>query len=136
MARTTIAAVQKIISYDAVLIPDIQPFIDDASLMVTNIIGTAASEATLEMVERYLAAHLIGISDPRIQSEQVRTIQASYQVKLSDGLGITHYGSMAMQLDTSGKLSRWNKAVIAGMASAFSLVWGGKDVATDPNGSY
>lgn len=131
MARTTIAAVQKIISYDAVLIPDIQPFIDDASLMVTNIIGTAASEATLEMVERYLAAHLIGISDPRIQSEQVRTIQASYQVKLSDGLGITHYGSMAMQLDTSGKLSRWNKAVIAGMASAFSLVWGGKDVATD-----
>ena len=131
MARTTIAAVQKIISYDAVLIPDIQPFIDDANVMVTNIIGTAASEATLEMVERYLAAHLIGISDPRIQSEQVRTIQASYQVKLSDGLGITHYGSMAMQLDTSGKLSRWNKAVIAGMASAFSLVWGGKDVATD-----
>lgn len=131
MARTTIAAVQKIISYDAVLIPDIQPFIDDANVMVTAIIGTAASEATLEMVERYLAAHLIGISDPRIQSEQVRTIQASYQVKLSDGLGITHYGSMAMQLDTSGKLSRWNKAVIAGMASAFSLVWGGKDVATD-----
>ncbi len=131
MARTTIAAVQKIISYDQVLIPDIQPFIDDASLMVTNIIGTAASAQTLEMVERYLAAHLIGISDPRIQSEQVRTIQASYQVRLSDGLGITHYGATAMQLDTSGKLSRWNKSVISGMANAFSLVWGGKDIESD-----
>jgi len=126
MSRTTLAKVNKIISYAAVLVPDPQQQIDDASLMVDNVIGTALDAPTAELVERYLAAHLIAISDPRIQSEQVKSIQASYQTKLSDGLGITHYGSMAMQLDSSGKLARWNKSVVSGKAGAFDLAWVGK----------
>jgi hypothetical protein len=127
MARTTIVKVGKIIQFDAVNVPDPQQQIDDASLLVTNIIGDALDSATAEMVERYLAAHLISIADPRIQSEQVKSIQASYQSRLSDGLGITHYGTTAMQLDTSGKLSRWNKSVVSGSANAFDLAWVGKE---------
>lgn len=127
MARTTLAKVAKIVQYATVNVPDPQQQIDDASLMVTNIIGTALDEATAEMVERYLAAHLISIADPRIQSEQVRSIQAAYQFKLSDGLGITHYGTTAMQLDSSGKLARWNRSVTSGSANAFDLVWGGTE---------
>lgn len=129
MARTTIAAVQKIISYDAVLIPDIQPFIDDASTMVTAIIAidNTPLAASLEMTERYLAAHLIAVTDPRLQSEQVKTLQQSFQVRLMDGLGITHFGQTAMQLDTTGRLARWNKQVVEGGGSK-QFFWSGESV--------
>lgn len=130
MARTTLAAVNKIIQYDSTNVPDPQLMIDSASLMVTNVIGTALDASTAELVERYLAAHLIAISDPRIQSEQVKTIQASYQVRLSDGLGITHFGTTAMMLDSSGKLAVWNNKVVKGMVK-FDLFWAGKAGDTD-----
>jgi energy-converting hydrogenase Eha subunit H len=130
MARTTLAAVNKIIQYDSTNVPDPQLMIDSASLMVTNVIGSALDASTAELVERYLAAHLIAISDPRIQSEQVKTIQASYQVRLSDGLGITHFGSTAMMLDSSGKLAVWNNKVVKGMVK-FDLFWAGKAGDTD-----
>jgi energy-converting hydrogenase Eha subunit H len=129
MARTTLAAVNKIIQYDSTNVPDPQLMIDSASRMVTNIIGTSLDVDTAELVERYLSAHLIGISDPRIQSEQVKTIQASYQVRLADGLGLTHFGTTAMMLDSSGKLAVWNNKVVKGMV-AFDLFWAGTE-ATD-----
>ena len=122
MARTTLAAVNKIIQYDSTNVPDPSLMIDSASLMVTNIIGSALDEATAELVERYLAAHLIAVSDPRIQSEQVKSINQSYQVRLSDGLGITHFGSTAMMLDSSGKLAVWNTKLTKGMVK-FDLFW-------------
>jgi energy-converting hydrogenase Eha subunit H len=130
MARTTLAAVNKIIQYDSTNIPDPQLMLDSASLMVTNVIGTALDTSTAELVERYLAAHLIAISDPRIQSEQVRSLQQSYQVRLSDGLGITHFGSTAMMLDSSGKLAVWNNKIVKGMVK-FDLFWAGKAGDTD-----
>jgi hypothetical protein len=130
MARTTLAAVNKIIQYDSTNVPDPQLMIDSASLMVTNVIGVALNEATAELVERYLAAHLIAISDPRLQSEQVKSLQSSYQVRLSDGLGITHFGTTAMMLDSSGKLAVWNNKVVKGMVK-FDLFWAGKEAATD-----
>ena len=130
MARTTLASVNKIIQYDSTNVPDPALMIDSASLMVTNIIGTALNEATAELVERYLAAHLIAVSDPRIQSEQVKSIQASYQVRLADGLGITHFGTTAMMLDSSGKLAIWNNKVVKGMVK-FDLFWASKENASD-----
>lgn len=131
-ATTTVAAVQKIIQYDAVVIPDIQPFIETAGVIVDTVIGTAVSGTIQEIVTRYLTAHLISITDnsTRVQSEQVRTIQVSYSNRLSDGLGLSHWGSMAMQLDTSGKLAAHNQRVIKGLAK-WSLVWGGKEDSQD-----
>lgn len=126
MARTTLAKVNKIIQYDSTNVPDPQQQIDDASLMVDNIIGDALGASTAELVERMLAGHLISISDARIASEQVKSIQASYQYKLSDGLGITHYGATAMLLDTSKKLAIWNKQVINGTAKP-QFFWAGTD---------
>jgi energy-converting hydrogenase Eha subunit H len=121
----TVAEVQRIIQYDTTAVPDVQPFIDDAVVLATAVIGSHLTTERFDLVCRYLAAHLIGITDPRIQSEQVKSLQASYQNKLSDGLGITHFGSMAMLLDTSGKLANWNKAVISGKAGAFAFFHAG-----------
>ena len=126
MARTTLVKVNKIIQYDSINVPDPQQQIDDASLMVDNIIGDAVGAPTAELIERFLSGHLIAISDARIASEQVKSIQASYQYKLSDGLGITHYGATAMLLDTSKKLAIWNKQVINGTAKP-QFFWAGTD---------
>ena len=122
----TPAQVQRIIEYDTVLIPDVQPFIDDAVVFLTAIIGDAITPTQFDLVTRYTAAHFIGITDPRLQSEQVKTLQASYQYRLSDGLGLTHWGAQAMLLDPSGKLAVWNNKVKKGLAGP-DFFWAGED---------
>lgn len=106
--------VTRIILFDTSRIPEVQPFIDDAVIMLTNIIGTALDTATFDLVTRYMAAHLIAISDPRVNMEKVKSLQVRYDTKLDKGLGITHFGTMAMMLDSSGKLSQWNTQVVSG----------------------
>ena len=133
-ATTTSAAVAKIIMFDASVITDVESFITTAGLRVDSIIGDRINSTQQEVVCRYLAAHLIAITDnsTRIQSEQVKSLQNSYTSRLSDGLGITHWGTMAMQLDTSGKLANWNKAVISGKAGAFDLFHAGRNADETP----
>ena len=131
MALTTSAAVAKIIDYDTTLIPSLTPFIDDAADLVNEVIGTSLSDTMKEKVERYLAAHFVAITDPRVSDEKVKTLSTSYQHKLNDGLAITHYGTMAMQFDTSGKLSAWNQNVIKGTLQAPSISWLGTDYSSE-----
>ena len=121
----TPAQVQRLIQYDTVFIPDVQPFIDDAVILATAVIGDAITSTQFDLVVRYLSCHLISVSDARVQSEQVKTLQVSYQYRLSDGLGITHYGTTAMLLDPSGKLAIWNNKVKKGLAGP-DFFWAGE----------
>lgn len=131
MALTTVDAVAKIIDYDTTLITSITSFINDASDLVEAVIGSSLNDTMKEKVERYLAAHFIAITDPRIDSEKVKTLSTTYQFKLSDGLGITHYGTMAMAFDTSGKLSAWNQNVVKGNLQTPSVTWLGTSVSEE-----
>lgn len=128
-ATTTITAVQKIIEYDTVLIPDLQPFIDSAVILVTAVVDVAPapSDEILEAVTRYLVAHLVGITDPRLQSEQVKSLAQSYQFKLGMGLALTHHGSMAMLFDTTGRLARYSKQLVDGTAK-LQFFWSAPEV--------
>lgn len=119
--------VTRIILFDTARIPEVQPFIDDAVIMLTNIIGTALDTATFDLVTRYMAAHLIAISDPRVNMEKVKSLQVRYDTKLDKGLGITHFGTMAMMLDSSGKLSQWNTQVVSGEGLK-QFFWAGEAV--------
>ena len=121
---TTAEAVQQIIDYDREFIPDLTPFLDTAVALTDTVIGTALSNAMLEQVQKYLAAHLIGITDPRLQTAQVKSLLETYQVKLSLGLGVTHFGQVAMTLDTSGKLAAWNTRVVEGKGRV-QFFWAG-----------
>ena len=123
---TTIAAVQKIIDYDTDLIPDLQPFIDSAIVLVTAVVAVdpAPSDAVLELVTRYLTGHLVAITDPRTQSEQVKSIAQSYQFKLGMGLALSHHGSMAMLFDSTGRLARYSKQLVDGTAK-LQFFWAG-----------
>lgn len=119
------ADVQRIIEYDQTLITDISQFIADAKTILDAVVGTAITSTQYDVVHKYLSAHLIGITQPRLQSEQVKTLQASYQYRLSDGLGLTHWGSTAMMLDPSGKLAQWNNKVKKGLAGP-QFFWAGE----------
>lgn len=119
--------VTRIIAFDTDRIPEVQPFIDDAVLMLTNIIGTALTPATFDLVTRYMTAHLIAVSDPRVSMEKVKSLQVRYDTKLDKGLGITHFGTMAMALDSSGKLAQWNRQVTSGEGLK-QFFWAGETV--------
>ena len=116
MARTTEDRVNLLIQYDLTIITDIQSFIDDASMLVDNIVAIAPlpSTALLEIVERYLAAHFIAIADPRVDTEKVKSLQTKYQYLLDKGFAITHWGTTAMMVDTTGRLAAFNNRLLDG----------------------
>lgn len=121
---TTAEAVQQIIDYDQEFIPDLTPFLDTAVALTDTVIGTALADTMLEKVQLYLAAHLVAVTDPRLQSAQVKSLLESYQNKLTPGLGVSHFGQVAMMLDTSGKLANWNQRVVEGTGRV-QLFWAG-----------
>ena len=120
--------VRRLVAFAADRIPDVQPFIDDAVLMLTNVVEDRLDDDTFDLVTRYLAAHLIAVSDPRVSMEKVKSLQVRYDTKLDKGLGITHFGSTAMLLDSSGRLAAWNNRVITG-GGLKQFFWAGTEVA-------
>ena len=128
---TRASAVRAIIELDATL-PDatVDVLIADAAIIIDDVIGGEATLAgtRLEAVNRWLAAHLLasGIA-PRSASEGVKGLTEAFQYRLDKGLATTMYGTQAMQLDTSGKLARWNKQMEEGITPRVSLTYLGSD---------
>ena len=117
MPRTTKAQVEEIIELDSTVVPDeaaMLPFITVANELVTeactgdNGPATAYSSTRLELIERWLAAHLYTNRDPRTTSESAG-VSASYQSAVGLGFDTSHYGQTAMRLDTNGGLAKINE---------------------------
>lgn len=117
MARTTSAAVQGVLlgNYDGV--SSLTPFIDAASSVVDQVVTcmstkglTAHSAATLELIERWVAAHAYTFADRLKTSKSTGKASASYRD--------TAFSDFAKTLDSSGCLA----AILAGnRAQAFWL---------------
>lgn len=110
---TTHEAVAEILGneYDAAVAPSLVPFIAIAEEWVAQLLvplGTM-SDASLEKIERYLAAHVYGITSPRLSSEAYGQgdIDLTIQGKVDFGLFLTHFGQTAVALDTSGTLAAY-----------------------------
>lgn len=125
--RTTPLKVQSILvgHYDGT--SSLVPFIETASLMVNKIVTcmagkslTAHDSDTLEMIERYLAAHFYTHSDKVTQSESKGKASGSYQGQTGKGLESSDYGQTALILDDSGCL----KSIA--MGARVGLIWLGK----------
>lgn len=131
MARTTDIAVAGIIEVDNEI--SLTPFIDAANLLVTNVCTNSGyTEATLEMIERYLSAHFYLLRDPQIRSSQIMggTGEAYEQISTDLGLSVTKYGQQAKVLDYKGNLAVLDVALKKKLAPRKqSLHWLG----TDPN---
>lgn len=125
MARTTDEAVAAIIEVDEEIV--LTPFIEAAAALVEEVCVPAGYDETrLELIERWLSAHFYTIRDPRVVQETVGPIQASYQNKVDLGLNVSHYGQMAMRLDTKGTLAQLEKRMRNG-GHAPLMFWLGQD---------
>lgn len=134
MARTTQAAVEAIIEVDEDAVADLTPFIDAANELVTEICAPVATytAARLELIERWLAAHFYAVRDPRVASEGVKGVTASYQHRVGLHLAVTTYGQQAMLLDTNGGLAALSKRMEEGTVTpTVGVTWLGEDYDAD-----
>jgi hypothetical protein len=125
MGRVTDAEVKVIASSDIPASLDTAPFIAIANLDVTELLGGAGlSVDRLKNVELYLSAHYALIKTKFVTGEAAGPVNQSFQATADLGLSLTHYGQMAMTLDTSGILSSRNKATFtAGTSSSVTFGW-------------
>lgn len=106
MTQVTAQEVQGIIKVDPEL--DLQPFIETASLIVTeDLANSGLSSNRLKQVELYLAAHYTAIRSELGGLIQEKTLNAEsrYSDVYSAGLNSTRYGQQAITFDTSGTLA-------------------------------
>lgn len=124
MLRTTVEAVGLIIELDASI--SLTPFIEAANALVTEHCA-ALSATAAELVERWLSAHFYAMRDPRSTSESAGGVSTSYQSRVGLGFDLTHYGQMAMRLDTSGGLALLNEQTKRGSKRTPSVSWLGTE---------
>jgi hypothetical protein len=132
MPRTTSVAVEAIIEVDEEI--PLTPFIETASALVEEICTPAGYDAArLELIERWLSAHFYAVRESRRDFEGAGTVQQSLQSKVDLGFDVTHYGQMAMRLDTKGGLARLNEMIKSGKGHMPAAWWLG--VPRDEEGS-
>lgn len=120
--RTTEEAVGAIIEVDSDI--SLTPFIETGSNLTDRVAAAASppSAATLELIERYLSAHCYTLRAPRAIQERAGSVGETFQSRVDLGLKTSHYGQMALTLDTTGVLSQ-----ISNGTKAAGIQWGGKD---------
>lgn len=108
MSRTTTELVSGIIEVDGSI--SLDPFILAASALVEEIaVKSGHDEERLTLIETWLAAHFYTVRDPRSVAERAGPVGANYQSAVDLGLATSHYGQMAMTLDTSGLLAAMSR---------------------------
>jgi hypothetical protein len=87
---------------------EITPFVTAANLMVTNKLTGVYGADTLKEIERWLAAHLVAVRDPRIKSKSTADESTVYHMtsSIGEGLAMTPQGQQVQILDHLGKLSK------------------------------
>ena len=87
-------------------------FIRTANIIVTDILGsdTTLSATQKEEIERWLTAHLIGITKERATTkEKLGEAAVEYAGTFGKGLEQTSWGQMVLQLDTCGQFANLGK---------------------------
>lgn len=129
--RTSDASVQAILldQYDTDGSPSLTAFIATANSL-TDYVDSCDSDgdlssATLELIERWLAAHYYAHADQLQKSKTTGDASSSFQGEFGKGLESTQYGQAAMNLDTTGCLAKKNREMINGKVG-ISVTWLGK----------
>jgi hypothetical protein len=101
---------------------DLTPFIASASMLIDQVAQMALQMSfpisytvgQLELIERWLSAHLYKQMDMMLQQKATGGASGVYQGKTGMSLDSTRYGQTAMTLDYSGALSAISKRATAG----------------------
>ncbi len=103
---------------------DLTPFIESANMIVTEPCAASTigySTERLEMIERYLSAHFYTLRDPRAESEKAGSVASKYQSKVDLGYNASHYGQMALRLDTNGGLASSEASLRKGISKSTAV---------------
>lgn len=121
----TSADVEEIIEVDSTI--SLTPFMNAAIALVTECCSTDDYDDTrLNMISIWLSAHFYAIRDSRTVYEGVGGgVNEKYQSKVDLGFDVTHYGQMAMRLDTAGGLAKLNQQMKKGGALTAGITWVG-----------
>lgn len=126
--RTTAALVKTIIEVDENISSDLVPFITVANELVTECCADAGyTDARLELIERWLAAHFYSVRDPRAKTESAGSVGATYFGEVGKNLSLTFHGQQAMLLDTEGGLAALNASIAAGGKRTVGVTWIGTE---------
>jgi len=89
-------------------------YVSIANSIVTDELGGASmSEARLTLIEQWLTAHLIAITQERMGiKERLGEAEITYMGAFGKGLQSTPYGQTVAMLDTSSTLSSLGKKAI------------------------
>lgn len=126
MARTDSDAVGGIIEVDSNI--SLTPFIEVANSLVTDLCtNDDYTDAKLELIERWLAAHFYAIRDQRIASETAGPVTETKQYKVGLHLDQTIYGQQAMLIDTEGNLAGLNQRMKGKGPASVGMNWLGSE---------
>lgn len=129
MARTTVANVQAILDHNATI--SLTGFIDTATDLVTRVCDKSIygySSTTLELIERWLAAHFYVVRDKDVRATAENAGDAGQSMGDPKDLGLnaTIYGQQAMTVDYQGALAALNKRITSGNPPKPGALWLGK----------
>jgi hypothetical protein len=104
---------------------DISPFIDVAHGLVEDVcLDSDYADTKLIRIETWLAAHFYACSlNLQPASERVGAVGIGYQGRTDLGFNLTHYGQMAMTIDTAGNLAALNQEIVAGKRQIVGITW-------------
>lgn len=115
MPRTTSTAVKSILAASGVPADIVlDPWIETANAIVSaKCTASGYSDATLELIERWLSAHFYVLDDPRIVDEGIASgpHQQREFFKVDIGLDNTKYGQTAKRLDFEGNLAAFENTL-------------------------
>lgn len=103
--RTTSNKVTELVPSDM----DVASFIEAASLIVDEeLVNQGLTEARLELIERYLAAHFLTLTEERggLIKSSAGLASDTYADIYGKGFHSTRFGQQAVAFDTSGSLSK------------------------------
>ena len=117
MSRNTTTELSLVFDSDLTT-PMLQAFLDSADTIVTNgpalSLRPALSAAELKEIEKYLAAHLASMRDPRELRHKTGDAEAWYYAPATTewktGFNLTPYGQQAVAMDRSGVLAGYGRA--------------------------
>ena len=123
--RTTAELVGSLLAVTASM--DLEPFIATAHNLVDQVeeCDSSLSATTLELIERWLAAHFYAVANPQhVNSKSIGGASKSFALgQLGERVHSTYYGQQAILLDTSGCLEKITseRATVTWMGDESSL---------------
>lgn len=108
--RTTSSAVTAVLGPAYKTLPDLTPFIETASVVIDDVLAplNVLTDERLELIERWLSAHMLHQALPRVESQQVDVLMQRFKSKVELGFNNSDYGQTAMRLDPTGTLAALN----------------------------